>query len=53
MIEKACANEIHAVALRSIQDLTHIITTCRGRCSDARYEQLKEGVGRSIGQIQM
>lgn len=53
MIEKACADEIHAVALKSIQDLTRIMTTCRGRCSDERYEQLKEGIGRSIGQIQM
>ena len=29
------------------------MTTCRGRCSDERYEQLKEEIGRSIGQIQM
>lgn len=53
MIEKACAAEIHAAALRSIADLTEILTTSRGRCSDEKYERLKEGVGRSIGEIQM
>jgi hypothetical protein len=53
MIEKACAAEIHAAALKSIEDLTQILTTSRGRCSDEKYEQLKEGIGRSIGQIQM
>ena len=53
MIKKACAAEIYAVALKSIEDLTHILKISRGRCSDEKYEQLTEGVGRSIGEIQM
>ena len=53
MIEKACAAEIYSVALKSIEDLTRILTISRGRCSDEKYEQLTAGVGRTIGGIQM
>ena len=52
-MEKACAVEIYAVAFKSIEDLNRILTVSRGRCSEERYEQLREGVGRTIGEIQM
>lgn len=53
MIEKECATEIYSNALKSIEDLTRILTISRDRCSDEKYEQLKECVGRAIGEIQM
>lgn len=53
MIEKQCATEIQGHALAAITELTKLLNQSQGRCSAERYEELREGVGRSIGAIQM
>lgn len=53
MIEKECAIEIQRHALLAITELTKLLNQSQGRCSAEKYEELREGVGRSIGAIQM
>jgi len=53
MIEKECAIEVQRHALQAITELTKLLNQTQGRCSAERYEELREGVGRSIGAIQM
>jgi hypothetical protein len=53
MIEKECAVDIQRHALHAITELTKLLNRAQGRCSAEKYEELREGVGRSIGAIQM
>ncbi|MRW90693.1 hypothetical protein GJ699_11900 [Duganella sp. FT80W] len=53
MIEKDCAIELQRHALAAIRELSMLLNKCQGNCSADRFEQLRDGVGRSIGQIQM
>lgn len=53
MIEEECAREVYATALKSVAGLSQILISSQGRCSDEKFEELREGVGRSIGEIQM
>ena len=53
MIEKECAIEVQRRALQAITELTKLLNQTQGRCSAERYEELREGVGRAIGSIQM
>jgi hypothetical protein len=53
MIEKKCAIEMQTAALNAITELTNLLNMSKGHCSLDEYEKIKEGVGRSIGDIQM
>ncbi|NVD97750.1 hypothetical protein [Massilia sp. BJB1822] len=53
MIDKECAIEVQRHALQAISELTKLLKQSQGRCSPEKYEELREGVGRSIGAIQM
>lgn len=53
MIERECAVEIQYYALQAIADLTKLLNQSYGHCSPESYEAIREGVGRSIGSIQM
>lgn len=53
MIERECAVEIQRYALQAITDLTKLLNRSHGNCSSESYEAIKEGVGRSIGSIQI
>jgi hypothetical protein len=53
MIERECAVEIQHYALQAIADLMRLLHQSHGHCSPESYEAIKEGVGRSIGSIQM
>lgn len=52
MIEKQCATEIRELALKAISELTRTLNVSQDRCSKEIYEQIKKGVGLSIGHIQ-
>ena len=53
MIEKQCAIEIQEHALKAVAELSLLLNLSRNRCSPEKYEQIKQGVGFSIGRIQM
>jgi hypothetical protein len=53
MIEKDHARKIQLHALQAIRELSAILTLDHAKCSSEEYELLREGIGRSIGQIQM
>lgn len=53
MIEKQCAIEIQEQALKAIRELSLLLNLSKDRCSPEKYEQIKMGVGNSIGEIQM
>lgn len=53
MIEKEYAIEVQHLALQIITQITKLLNQAQGRCSPDVYKQLKEGVGRSIGTVQM
>jgi hypothetical protein len=52
MIEKQCALDIKDHALKAITELTQLLNTSQGRCSQEEYERIKKGIGLSIGKIQ-
>ena len=52
MIKLDSATEIQALALSAITDLSKILEISTSKCSPEEYEQLKRGVGLSIGYIQ-
>lgn len=49
-MDRECAQKIHALALKSIADLTAILHVDN---KYEEYDQIKKGVGLSIGKIQM
>ncbi len=52
MIEKQCALDIRGHALKAITELTQLLNTSKGGCSQEEYERIKRGIGLSIGKIQ-
>ena len=53
MMEKQCAIEIRKLALEAVSRLSQVLVIAENRCDKQEYEQLKKGVGLSIGSIQM
>jgi hypothetical protein len=53
MLEKADATEIRDHALRAIKELIALLRVSNDNCSPEQHEQIKRGVGLSIGKIQM
>ena len=52
MMEKICAEEIHNLSLKAVTALSEILNVSQNNCSEEAYENLKKGVGLSIGTIQ-
>jgi hypothetical protein len=52
MINKQTAIEIKGHALNAVSELSKLLNAAEGRCSSEEYEQIKRGVGLSIGRIQ-
>lgn len=52
-MDKACAKEIRDHALKAIAELSHALIASENRCSAEEFEQVKRGVGLSIGKIQI
>ena len=52
MIDKEFATEIREHALNAISELSQVLNVKQSRCSQEEYEQIKRGVGLSIGKIQ-
>ena len=53
MIEKQCAIEIRRLGLEAVSRLAAILEVAKTRCDKTKYEDIRIGVGRSIGSIQM
>ena len=53
MIEKQYAVKIQEHALRAIEELSQILNMGHSYCSQDKFEELKRGIGLSIGEIQM
>ena len=53
MINKQHAFEIQKLALEAVSKLSQVLTVAEKRCDKNEYEQIKRGVGLSIGAIQM
>lgn len=47
------ASKVQSYALRAIRELSAILMIDKDSRSAEEYELIKEGIGRSIGQIQM
>jgi hypothetical protein len=47
------ASKVQLHALQAIKELSAILMMDKGDRSSEEYELIKEGIGRSIGQIQM
>jgi len=52
MIEKQIAIEIQGHALAAIRQLSEALSACENRCSPEEYQQIKRGVGLSMGSIE-
>ncbi len=52
MIERQCAIEIRALALKAVSELSDVLQVSRDRCSEEEYERIRKGVGLAIGAIQ-
>jgi hypothetical protein len=48
MIDKACAVDVKTHAMEAIRELTSALAFCKDCCSPQAYDQIREGVGRSI-----
>ena len=53
VIDKQHAIEIQKLALEAVSKLAQVLTVAENRCDKNEYEQIKKGVGLSIGTIQM
>lgn len=53
MIDRQCAIEIRKLALEAVSRLSQVLAVAEDRCDKREYEQIKKGVGLSIGSIQM
>ena len=52
MMEKTIAIEIREHALSAIRALVEVLNVCRDGCSPEEFQQIKRGVGLSIGRIE-
>jgi hypothetical protein len=53
MLNKDDATTIRDHALRAIHELMDIVYLSKDKCSPEQHEQIKHGVGLSVGKIQM
>ena len=51
-MDKQIATDIRGHALRAISELSQLLNAALDRCSAEEYEQIRRGVGLSIGRIQ-
>lgn len=51
MIDKTCAIDVKENAMSAITELTSALRICEGRCSPEEYEEIRKGVGLSIGAV--
>ena len=52
-MNKQGASEMQEYGLKAIENLTLLLDKARDCCSNELYEQLRKGVGLSIGRIQL
>ncbi len=52
MVEKKIAIEVQEHALNAIKALSKALTAAENQCSPEEYQQIKRGVGLSIGRIE-
>ena len=52
MIDKVCATKTRECALNAVSELSQVLNVSLNRCTAQEYEQIKKGVGLSIGTIQ-
>ena len=52
-LNKEDATTIRSHALKAIAELMSLLYFSEGRCSEEQHEQMKRGVGMSVGRIQM
>ncbi len=53
MMNNQEATEMRDHGLKAIQELLIVLNLAKTQCSQEQYEQIKRGVGLSIGRIQM
>ena len=53
IVKKEQAIEVKNLSLSAVRDLTSILHITEKNISQDEYEKLKEGVGRTIGEIQI
>jgi hypothetical protein len=53
MLKKDDATEIRDHALKAIKELIALLHISKDKCSAEQHQQIKRGVGLSIGKIQM
>jgi hypothetical protein len=51
MIDRTCAIDVKESAMGAITELTSALRVCEGRCSPEEYEEIRRGVGLSIGAV--
>jgi hypothetical protein len=51
-MEKQIATEIQQHALDAVRALSQALSVCENRCSPEEYEQIRRGVGLSMGRIE-
>jgi hypothetical protein len=51
-MEKKTATEIQQHALVAVRALSEALSACENRCSPEEYQQIKRGVGLSMGRIE-
>ncbi len=51
-MEKKIAIEIQERALEAVRALSGALSACEDRCSPEEYQQIKRGVGLSMGRIE-
>jgi len=52
LMDRQLAVEVQQHALDAIRSLSDALDACKDRCSANEYEQLKRGVGLSMGRIE-
>ena len=53
MVNKQDATDMRNHGLSAIEELSRLLNIALDRCSPEQYEQIKRGVGLSIGRIQL
>ena len=51
-MDKEMAIEVQSHALNAIRSLSEALSVCENRCSPEEYQQIKRGVGLSMGRIE-
>lgn len=53
VVNKHDATEMRDHGLRAIEELSRLLNVALDKCSSEQYEQIRKGVGLSIGRIQL